>query len=207
MCNRYTPPDEASIEREWHIGSKQPARWWKAIGPRGTGPFIRTAGAGVELVEGTWALVPSYESRRAPPYSTNNARFEEIERKPSFRTAWARGQRCIIPALSFDEPCWESGKNVWWRFQRSDGHPWGLAGLWNTWTDRETGEMFETYTMLTINADSCPMMSRMHRPGKEKRSVVPIALQDVDEWLRGSQFEAKRLMHLAPAEVFAGAPA
>ncbi len=36
----------------------------------------------------------------------------------------------IIPALYFDEPNWESGKNVWLSFRRADGQPWGLAGMW-----------------------------------------------------------------------------
>ena len=67
---------------------------------------------------------------------TNNARSEELAAKATYQQPWAKGQRCIIPARSFDEPCWETGKNVWWRFRRSDGALWGLAGLWNTWTDQ-----------------------------------------------------------------------
>ena len=82
-------------------------------------------------------------------YSTNNARFEDITAKASFKHSWAYGKRCVIPALSFDEPNWESDKNMWWRFRRADGHPWGLAGLWNTWSDKTTGEVTESYTMLT----------------------------------------------------------
>ena len=38
----------------------------------------------------------------------------------------------------------------------------GWAGLWNTWIDKVTGEVHESYTMLTINADAHPSMSRMH---------------------------------------------
>ena len=82
-------------------------------------------------------------------YSTNNARFEDITAKASFKRSWAYGKRCVIPALSFDEPNWESDKNMWWRFRRADGHPCGLAGLWNTWSDKTTGEVTESYTMLT----------------------------------------------------------
>ena len=43
---------------------------------------------------------------------------------------------------------WETGRNVWWRFKRADGAPWSLAGLWNTWTDKTTGEVHESYTMI-----------------------------------------------------------
>ena len=128
-------------------------------------------------------------------------------------SSWGYGERCIIPAVSFDEPNWESGKNVWWRFRRADGAPWGLAGLWNTWTDKTTGEVVESYTMLTLNADIHPLMNRMHKPDpklgpdrQDKRSVVPIELEDVDAWLNGSPEAAAALVRLAPAQVFDAGP-
>jgi hypothetical protein len=58
--------------------------------------------------------------------------------------------------------------------------------------------------MLTINADACPLMSRMHKPDptlpadrQDKRSVVPIELCDVDQWIFGTQREAVALVRLA----------
>jgi putative SOS response-associated peptidase YedK len=122
-------------------------------------------------------------------------------------------QRCIIPAVSFDEPNWETGKNVWWRFRRTDGAPWGLAGLWNTWGDKATGEVVESYTMLTFNADEYPLMRQMHKPepdlppdAQDKRSVIPIELGDVEQWLHGSLDDAKSLLKLAPVELFDAGP-
>jgi putative SOS response-associated peptidase YedK len=38
-------------------------------------------------------------------YSTHNARIEGIAGKASFKQSWQQGRHCIIPALSFDEPC------------------------------------------------------------------------------------------------------
>jgi putative SOS response-associated peptidase YedK len=157
--------------------------------------------------------VPWFAKTAKLTYSTNNARFEEITTKASFKSSWSYGKRCIIPAVSFDEPNWESGKNVWWRFRRADGAPWGLAGLWNTWTDKTTGEVVESYTMLTLNADIHPLMNRMHKPDpklgpdrQDKRSVVPIELEDVDAWLNGSPEAAAALVRLAPAQVFDAGP-
>jgi putative SOS response-associated peptidase YedK len=131
-----------------------------------------------------------------------------------YKHPWARGQRCIIPAESFFEPCWETGKHVPWRFRQASGEPWGPAGLWNVWTAPETGELVETYTMLTINADDHPLMSRMHRSDPKRppnmqvrRSVIPITTAEVDAWLTGSVQQAAGLMRLAPAEAFEGAPA
>jgi putative SOS response-associated peptidase YedK len=150
-------------------------------------------GAGLDLVVGTWGLIPSWSQTPVLKYSTVNCRSEEASGKPTFRDAWRKGQRCIIPALSFDEPCWETGKNVWWRFRRADGKPWGLAGLYHPWVDKQTGEILETYSMLTVNADSHPIMSRMHKPDaklppdrQDKRSVVAIEAGNVEQWLTGS---------------------
>ena len=133
--------------------------------------------------------------------------------KTSYKDPWKRGQRCIIPAATFDEPNWETGKNIWWRFARADGAPWGLAGLWNIWTDKATGEQHESYTMLTLNADAHPLMNRMHKPDpkvgpgeQDKRSVIPIERADVDQWLEGTVKEATELLQLAPVAVFAAGP-
>jgi putative SOS response-associated peptidase YedK len=70
--------------------------------------------------------------------------------------------------------------------------------------------MHESYTMLTLNADEHPLMSRMHKPDpklpsdqQDKRSVVSIELRDVDTWLHGSIAEANELMRVPPIEVLA----
>lgn len=214
MCNRYVSPEAGDAERYWHIG---PGRGdWRGgeVFPRKPGPFIRRAeDGGRELIVGQWGLIPWFAKEPKVTYSTNNARSEELIAKATFKQPWARGQRCIIPAWAFDEPNWESGKNVWWRFRRADGMLWGLAGLWSRWTDRATGEIHESYTMLTLNADSHELMRRMHKPDpklqpheQDKRSVVPIELSDVDLWLNGSVDEAKALIRLTPAEAFDAGP-
>lgn len=218
MCNRYTPPKELEIEREWHIGRQNPVRWWdEVLFPRGQGAFIRRArddaGYSRELVIGQWGLIPWFAKEPALKYQTNNARSEEMADKASYKLPWARGQRCIIPAADFDEPNWESGKNVWWRFRRADERPWGLAGLWNAWTDKATGEVFESYTMLTINADAHPLMARMHKPDsklaadkQDKRSVIPLEPEDYDQWLTGTVSDAQALLRLAPVGLFDAGP-
>lgn len=207
MCTRYISPDQADIERLWHIGRRNQLRWARDVFPRALGPFLRRGNEGsLDLIVGTWGLIPSWSNTPVLKYSTCNCRSEEAAGKPTFRDAWGTGQRCIIPALSFDEPCWETGRNVWWRFRRLDGKPWGLAGLWNTWIDRATGEVVESYTMLTVNADNHQLMNRMHKPDprlspnqQDKRSVVAIEQRNVEQWLQGSATEAVEL--LAPPAI------
>ncbi len=173
-----------------------PARSW---------PFIRrrrdAAGYQRELAVGQWGLIPWFAKEPKLKYPTNNARSEELAEKASYKEPWKRGQRCIIPAASFDEPYWGPHEQPfprceWWRFRRADGQPWGLAGLWSVWIDKATGDEFESYTMLTINADGHPLMGRMHKPEvdpktglvlplerQDKRSVIPIEAANFDQWL------------------------
>lgn len=218
MCNRYTSPTEDAIERAWRVGRENPIRWWdEVLFPRGRGPFIRRArddaGYSRELVAGQWGLIPRFAKEARLSYSTNNARSEELLAKASYKQPWARGQRCIIPALDLDEPCWETGRNVWWRFRRQDGQPWGLAGLWNAWIDKSTGEVHESYTMLTINADAHPLMRRMHKPDptltadkQDKRSVIAIEFSDVDQWLTGTVADAQALLRAPAVELIDAQP-
>ncbi len=205
------------MERQWHVGARNPVRWVRDMFPGYQGAFIRAARDAAayerELVVGQWGLIPWFAKERKLKFPTCNARSEELSEKASYKHPWARGQRCIIPADSFFEPCWETGKHMPWQFHQAHGEPWGLAGLWNTWTDKETGELVESYTMLTINADAHPLMSRMHRPDpkrpsnmQDKRSVVPIALEDVDTWLTAPLEQAAGLVRLAPVEAFVAAP-
>jgi putative SOS response-associated peptidase YedK len=216
MCTRYISPDEAAMERFWEIGSRHHWRGPPQIFPRALGPFLRedAHSAGLEMVVGQWGLIPWFAKTPALSFSTSNARFEDITSKASFKGPWHDCKRCIIPAWSFDEPCWESGKNVWWRFHRMDARPWSLAGLWNRWVDKATGEVHESYTMLTINADSHPIMSRMHKPDpkvpadmQDKRSVVALEIDDLDAWLHGSLAEAVSLIRPPAAELIEAAPA
>ena len=145
----------------WHVGRHNP--WHgeqKEVFPGYVAPFIRAARESTEpereLVVGQWNLIPWFAKAPKQKYTTCNARSEELAGKPTFKLPWARGQRCVVPAATFFEPNWETGQHVPWRFRRTDGEHWGLAGLWNTWTDKSTGEIHESYTLLTLNADDHP---------------------------------------------------
>ncbi|WP_277752636.1 SOS response-associated peptidase family protein [Variovorax guangxiensis] len=103
--------------------------------------------------------------------------------------------------------------------RRADGAPRGVAGLWSRWTDPETGETVDSYTMLTINANAHPLMNRMHKPEvnpktkaqlppekQDKRSLVLVERENVDRWLKGTVDDAKGLLMLTPVERFLAGP-
>lgn len=215
MCNRYRPTRADAWQEQYGLPVPQgyPAG---DLFPRGSGAFIRRAREsqdGLEGAVGTWGLIPWFAKTPKLTYSTNNARSEELSAKATYKQPWARGQRCIIPAQAFWEPCWETGRNVWWRFERADQLSWSLAGLWNLWTDRETGEQLESYTMLTVNADAHPIMRRMHKPdpkfapdAQDKRSVIQIGDADIERWLHGRAEDIGDLLRPPPMEVLQAEP-
>lgn len=213
MCNRYRPASVVRIRDAFgftYIESGGPL-YKPAVGPWQDAPFITADGGRI----GQWGLIPWFSTGKRPlgkggrPISTNNCRIETAPTAPTFKQPWARSQRCLIPAEDYDEPYWGTGRNIWWRFARADGMPWALAGLWNRWTDPQSGEIVESFTMLTQNCDAHPLLSLMHKPdpalpphAQDKRSVVAIEKADWEQWLRGSPQEALELVRVPACELF-----
>lgn len=216
MCNRYEPADERYLHDTWREYERSIGAYKPHVGPRDMAPFVVPG----RVLVGQWGMIrPGQPERvakdaRGRPLMTNNARIETVASKPTYRDAWKRGQRCLIPAVSFDEPYWGTGKNIWWRFRRADGQPWALAGLWSEWTDRTTGEVVPNFTMLTMNCDAYPVLSKMHKPDptlpddqQDKRTVIPIERADWAHWLAGAVEDVASLIRLPAVDVIAHAPA
>lgn len=147
-------------------------------------PIVRCNPQGkVECLLARFGLIPHWAKEEAFGRRTYNARSETVAEKPSYRTPWRKGQVCLALADAIFEPSYESGRAVRWRISRKDEQPMAVAGLWDTWTNHVTGEIVLSFTMLTVNADTHPVMQRFHKPDDEKRSVV-IVDQPL-EWLAG----------------------
>ncbi|MEC4598958.1 SOS response-associated peptidase family protein, partial [Burkholderia vietnamiensis] len=99
---------------------------------------------------------------------------------------------------------WVLGPCVWQRIGVFDRPTMCVAGIWRTLRDLD-GRPRHAMTMITVNADDHPVMSRMHKPDDEKRSVVILRPDDWEEWLTTPNVEAARAMlQLYPAdEMFA----
>ena len=107
--------------------------------------------------------------------------------------------------LGFFEPCYESGKAERWRLSMDDGSPFAVAGIWRAWQE-EQGYTF-SFSQLTINADTHPLLRRMHKPGDEKRSLVIVPPEDYDSWLGCRDPELARTYLVQQAvELLAGTP-
>lgn len=227
MCNLYhmTPKNDLEVYVRRHLARLWLPEWDPPkpfVGPFDTGLFLRSGleadgSPTLQGVFGQWGLIrPGAPARKdmmqpkvvpgrkpaAPrPRTTNNARMETVATSPTFRAAWNEGRRCLIPASWYQEPNWETGKNIWWQLRRADGQPWMLAGIWNEWVDPATGEVVPNFTMLTCNCDGHPLLGRLHKPdpalppqAQDKRAVIHIEPQDWSAWLTGTVVQAQALL-------------
>ena len=97
MCQRYSLPDQATVEREF-----MPARAWWSFTPKYNVaahqyvPVIRWHDGQSEAVMMRWGLVPSSAEGRAGD-SPLTIDAEAIMASPIYRNPWLEGQRCIMP--------------------------------------------------------------------------------------------------------------
>ena len=158
-----------------------------------------SAEAGAPVCEvARYGLVPRWckDGQQAATLSrhTYNARSETVAEKPSYRTAWRQRQFGLVLVDNFYEPSYESGKAVRWKIELASGDPFGIACLWDRWTDPASGERVVSFSMLTVNADDHPVMRQFHKPGDEKRTPVIIAPELQDAWLSADTSQASELM-------------
>lgn len=157
-----------------------------------------------EWVPAQWGLVPnaskSVSDARLRSIKLLEARNETVSTTQAFRDAWLAGQRCIIPMQAFYEDDLRSGKKaIPTRIARVDGQPMGVAGVWNSWKDPETGEELMSYALLTINANSHALMRRYGHEGSEKRMLAILGEGTYDAWLTARQDKAREFMRAYPA--------
>ena len=131
-----------------------------------------------------WGLIPPWAKDTEIKKYTLNARLETLRSKPSFRDSVNR--RCLVAASAFYEWQWldpKGKKKQKYTLKLPGGEAFGLAGLWNTWTDRDTGEVMDTYTIITTEANE--LMSRIHN--SKKRMPVLIDRGHETDWLENGE--------------------
>ncbi|GAA0778232.1 SOS response-associated peptidase [Roseibium denhamense] len=134
-----------------------------------------------------WGLIPSWVKDPASFTVLINARAETAAQKPSFRAAM-RHHRCIFPASGFYE--WRrtpDGKQPFW-IHPADGGVMAMAGLWDTWSDPDGGDM-DSGAMLTIESNK--MMSEIHH-----RMPVILKPESFDAWLDTANIDVRQAQQM-----------
>ena len=195
MCGRFSnsaKPED--VEREFKVGRLNP-RLFEArynIAPRQLIPAVLETVGERAVGEFRWGLVPSWAKDEAIGNNLINARAETLTEKPSFKNAF-RARRCIIPASGFYE--WAkkgAGAKQPFYFYIRDKPVFGFAGLWEEWTDKQTGETLETCTIITTEANE--VLESVH-----DRMPVILKPEDYDAWLNEKEKNTAHLQKfLAP---------
>jgi putative SOS response-associated peptidase YedK len=131
-----------------------------------------------------WGLIPFWvkdgKSARKLQFQTFNAKAETIHEKPSFRAS-IKNKRCLVLVDGFYE--WHEQSQTGTKFpyfiRLKDQKLFALAGIWDTWENKDTGESKNTFSIITTEAN--PFLARIHNTKKR----MPVILKQADEvrWL------------------------
>jgi len=202
MCGRYAltaTPEEVQALFGYLDGEDFPPRY--NIAPTQPVAIVRLDRDTRRFALVRWGLVPSWVKDPKGFALLFNARAESAADKPAFRAAM-RYRRCLFPASGFYE--WRRGpgktKQPFWVQPRGGGLV-AFAGLWETWSDRDGGEI-DTACILTTdaNASVAPIHDRM---------PVVIAPTDFGRWLDAREYPPEAVADLlrpAPQDLFEAIP-
>ena len=149
----------------------------------------------------TWGLVPFWvkntDQKNKLWNNTLNARSETIFEKPSFRES-ANKKRCILYIDGFYEHHHNKGKTYPFYISSKNESSLSIAGLWSEWVDRTTGEILNTFTIVTKKGNE--FMAKIHNNPKLQEARMPLILLEDQEdlWLQAesSEFDKSILLNL-----------
>ncbi|HLP72103.1 MAG TPA: SOS response-associated peptidase [Bacteroidales bacterium] len=142
-----------------------------------------------------WGLIPARTRTSKDAENirskTFNARCESIEDKPSFSCSF-RTKRCIIPVRGFFEWQHAAREKIPWYIYLPDKEIMSLAGLYDHWTSDVTGELINTFTVITTESNT--LLSEIHNSTKRMPAILDRESGRI--WLDGdtSSEDAMRLL-------------
>lgn len=149
------------------------------IAPTDLAAVIRKSvdGDGAEFCMLRWGLVPFWAKDLAIGNKLINARAETAHEKPAFRAAYKK-RRCLVPADGYYE--WKKGPagKQPYIVEAADNAPFAIAGLWESWTDKASGDNVETFTLLTREPNEA--LAELHH-----RMPVIVSAGYAEPWLAG----------------------
>ena len=193
MCGRYVITSKIElIEKRFQVKVVNPDLFTPNVNvtPGQFAPII-TSEQRQLLDFGVFGFSPSWSQKRMylinartegdgnPENDPQYTGAKGIISKPSFRNA-IRKQRCIIPADAFIEgPEKEKLSKPYVVYLNDKKRPFGFAGIYSDWTDKETGEVIRTFAIITTTATKLLQEIGHHR------SPVILDIENEATWLDG----------------------
>lgn len=130
-----------------------------------------------------WGLIPKWvkDEKQAKEMAVNtiNARSETIFEKPSFRNS-IKDKRCLIFANGFYDYREVNKKKYPYYISLKDQKTFAFGGIYDEWTNPETGEIFNTFSMVTTEAN--PLMAHIHNV--KKRMPLILDKDSMLDWIK-----------------------
>jgi putative SOS response-associated peptidase YedK len=173
----------------------QPSYYYHAFGLPEL-PAICTDSPGmVQLLR--WGLIPSWtrnsEDASEIRYKTFNARAESVSSKPSFSKSF-KNKRCILPVKGFFEWQHVGNEKIPWYIYHAHEEIFSLAGLYDQWIETNTGETFNTFSIVTTDAND--LLAVIHN--SKKRMPVILERPFENRWLSQDTLPAEAFAMLKP---------
>lgn len=139
-----------------------------------------------------WGLIPTFckniQEAKKMMTMTLNAKSETIFALPSFKNSIPQ-KRCLILVDGFYE--WQTvGKNKYPYFiYLKSNEPFAFGGIYNSWVNTDTGEVFDTYSIITTEAN--PLMAKIHNSKMRMPLIIPKDKEQqwIDKDLKQNQIE------------------
>lgn len=186
MCGRFElHSNPAVIALAFGLAHEPALRARYNIAPMQMVPIVRVNASGErELVQMRWGLVPRWAKDPSIGGRLINARADTAAERPAFRNAFSR-HRCLLPADGFYEWRHDPDGKQPMHVARRDGHPFGMAGLYERWLSPD-GEVLDTCAILTTDANR-------HLRAVHDRMPVIIPPEDYERWLDPANPDAASL--------------
>lgn len=142
-----------------------------------------------------WGLIPFWtkdeQDAEKVRKMTFNARTESIFEKPSFREPIKR-RRCIVPSTGFFDWRHEDKKKIPFFISVKNEDIFSMAGIYDVWNDKATGELLHTFSIITTQAN--PLMSYIHNTNMRMPAIL--SKENEEKWLNPnlSEIEIKSLL-------------
>ena len=197
MCYRYSVPGPDAVKKTFNVKIKEnfERKYHSGAFDHPKLPVI-TNEEPEQVSLFSWGLIPFWvkdeKTAKDIRERTANARSETIFEKPSFRHL-AGKKHCLVISDGFFEWRWFNGKNYPYYIRLKSHEPFAIAGLWDRWNNKETGEEIPSYTIITTDAN--PLLAKIHN--KKKRMPVILKKEDYKTWIKNdiSKDEVKNLLY------------
>lgn len=137
---------------------------------------LRIAADGqAQLVPMRWWLTPFWARELSTRYSMFNAKSETAHKSAAFKEPY-RKRRCVVPVSGYYEWCRENQQKVPYFVTPSEADGLLLAGLWDSWTNKQSNEELLSFTVLTTAANE--QLGFVHH-----RQPVMLTIEQAHAWL------------------------